>query len=304
MSRHITSADKQRFSNTARSDWRGGLQLAAHLALLVAMGLALNVSIDSWFVVPVMTGYGIVLVALFAPLHETVHRTAFRTRALNDVVAMAIGFLHFLPAGHFRLFHGAHHRHVQDPKHDPELAMPKPSTRAEHLWALSTAPYWRSRVCELVDHARGQAGAAFIPQHAEGDVIREARWHFAGWSLIVLLSIAFGWTWPLTYWLLPTLLGQPFLRLYLLAEHGDCPFVPDVQQNTRSVRSNAVVRFLMWNMPYHIEHHAMPGAPFHRLPLLCERFTRDNSARERGYFVFHQKMWNRLARIDAAKRLR
>ena len=62
------------------------------------------------------------------------------------------------------------------------------------------------------------------------------------------------------------LLGQPVLRLYLLAEHGRCPFVANMFENTRTTFTNALVRRLAWNMPYHAEHHAWPVVPFHRLP--------------------------------------
>ena len=36
-------------------------------------------------------------------------------------------------------------------------------------------------------------------------------------------------------------------------------------------RSNALVRFFAWNMPYHVEHHLHPSVPFHALPKLHER---------------------------------
>jgi fatty acid desaturase len=35
--------------------------------------------------------------------------------------------------------------------------------------------------------------------------------------------------------------------------------------NTRTTLTNAVVRLLMWNMPFHAEHHLYPSIPFHRL---------------------------------------
>jgi fatty acid desaturase len=75
-----------------------------------------------------------------------------------------------------------------------------------------------------------------------------------------------GWTWPLALWLAPLLLGQPFLRAYLLAEHGACPLVADMLANTRTTFTNGLVRFLAWNMPFHAEHHAWPSIPFHALP--------------------------------------
>ena len=52
----------------------------------------------------------------------------------------------------------------------------------------------------------------------------------------------------------------------MLAEHALCPISPDLLENTRTTYTNALVRFLAWNMPYHAEHHAFPAIPFHRLP--------------------------------------
>ncbi|NKB60039.1 MAG: fatty acid desaturase [Alphaproteobacteria bacterium] len=294
MSRRITSAADTRRFLAARSDAKGAERLAAHLALLVAAGFVLTVSLESWLALPAMTAYGVILIALFAPLHETLHRTAFRTRRLNDAVAATIGFVHFLPAGHFRRFHAAHHRHVQDPARDPELAAPKPATRAAYLWTISTIPYWGSRLRELARHAAGRVDAPFIPPAARPMVVREARWHIAGWAAVVALSIAFGWSWPLIYWLLPTLLGQPFLRLYLMAEHGGCETGPDLRRNTRTVHSNPLVRFLMWNMPYHIEHHAAPAVPFHVLPAMHETFDGAPIIHAPGYVTFHRATWREL----------
>ena len=79
--------------------------------------------------------------------------------------------------------------------------------------------------------------------------------------------------WPVLFWvwILPCLPGQPVLRLYLLAEHGRCPFVADMLKNTRTTFTNRIVRFLAWNMPYHVEHHTLPQVPFHRLPDLHDR---------------------------------
>ena len=77
---------------------------------------------------------------------------------------------------------------------------------------------------------------------------------------------AAGSTLLLWYWVVPALLGQPMLRLYLLAEHSACPRSADMLENTRTTYTNALVRFLAWNMPFHAEHHAWPSIPFHALP--------------------------------------
>jgi fatty acid desaturase len=295
MSKRITRAADKAMSLNVRSDVLGGVRLASHLALLALAGFALSVSLDTWFAVPMMVVHGVILVTLFAPLHETLHRTAFRTRAVNDTVAMMIGFLHFLPAGHFRCFHAAHHKFVQNSDRDPELASPKPANRAAYLWGLSTIPYWHARFSELADHAKGRVLAAFVKTRQRPAIIREARWHVAGWVAVAVVSIAFESMGAIYFWLLPTLLGQPFLRFYLMAEHGGCPAVADVWRNTRTVRSNPVVRFLMWNMPYHVEHHTVPAAPFHRLPVLHREMATQTIPPEKGYFECHRLMWRDLA---------
>jgi Fatty acid desaturase len=38
--------------------------------------------------------------------------------------------------------------------------------------------------------------------------------------------------------------------------------------NTRTTLTWFPIRLLMWNMPYHAEHHLYPSIPFHQLPAL------------------------------------
>ena len=101
---------------------------------------------DTLWVAPAIVLHGAVLAFLFCPLHESIHRTAFASRWLNDLVAWICGALLMLPPGYFRLFHFAHHRFTQDPARDPELAVAAPSTLAAYLWRVSGLPYWRDRL--------------------------------------------------------------------------------------------------------------------------------------------------------------
>jgi fatty acid desaturase len=49
----------------------------------------------------------------------------------------------------------------------------------------------------------------------------------------------------------------------------------DPRLNTRTLKLNPFVRFLYFNMNYHIEHHMFPMVPFHSLPKLHERIKQD-----------------------------
>lgn len=273
---------------TARSDAAGLRQLAVHVALLCLTGSLIALTRQSWLVLPAMLAHGVVQVALFAGLHETVHRTAFRSRRLNDAVAAAIGLIAVLPAGYFRRFHFEHHRHTQDPERDPELAAPKPVSLAQYLLYLSGFVYWRDRLKEVVRHAAGRVTAPFIPPGERNRVIVEARWHLAIYAAVLGLAALMQRPEPLLFWLIPAVLGQPFLRAYLLTEHTGCPQISDMFANTRTTHTSAPVRLLMWNMPYHTEHHAFPAVPFHALSGLHGRMSDRLKVVAPGYGSFHR----------------
>lgn len=281
---------------SARSDAAGAARLAPHLALwLAAMALTWRTIGGPWLL-PAMALQGVVQVALFAGLHECVHRTAFRSRRPNDLAAAAIGFVLGLPAGYFRRFHFAHHRFTQDPARDPELAGPKPETVLRYLRYAAGWAYWRDRTRELLRHARGRQVAGFVPPAERAAVVREARWHLALYLAVAASSLATGRAEAVWLWLGPALLGQPWLRLYLLAEHTGAALDDDMLANTRTTYTSAPVRFLMWNMPYHCEHHMYPAVPFHRLPELNRLLAPHLKVSAPGYGTVHRAYWRALRR--------
>jgi len=278
----------------ARSDRKGLVQLAGHAILLGATGGLVLWSRGSLWLLPALIAHGIVLVFLFAPLHETIHRTAFRSRALNDAVARAAGFLLLLPAGYFRAFHLEHHRFTQDRTRDPELAGPPLASRAAYLHHVSGLPYWSERLATTWRHARAAVTEPYVPARQRPAIVREARWHLAGYAMAAAASLAAGSALLLWLWVIPALVGQPFLRLYLLAEHSGCPEVPDMLANSRTTLSNPVVRRLCWNMNLHSAHHAYPALPFHALPAADRLLAPQIARRSHGYTAVQRAIWAQL----------
>jgi len=282
-----------------RSDRKGLVRLAGHLAALAATGCLVLWSRGALWVVPALFAHGVVLVFLFAPLHETIHRTAFRRRALNDAVARAAGFLLLLPADYFRAFHLEHHRFTQDRARDPELAGQPLASRIGYLHHVSGLPYWRERIATTWRHARGRVTERYIPAPRRPAIVRKARWHLAGYALAATASVAAGSPLLLWLWVIPALVGQPFLRLYLLAEHSGCPEVPDMLANSRTTLSNPAVRLLCWNMNLHSAHHAYPALPFHALPAADRLLAPQIALRSRGYAAVQRTIWAQLSTESA-----
>ena len=249
-----------------RSNLRGGVRLAIHLVLLVAAGWLVAIA-SGWAVLPAVFVLGCVQVALFAPAHETMHQTAFASRRANAIVGWLASCPSLLNWHFYTAYHLAHHRHTQVTGLDPELASAPPGSVGGYISRILGVPFWSLRLRVLADCWRGDlSGYAYVSAAAAPTIVRSGR------AMTVLMvggsvcsMLVFGWATPLLWWIGPQLLGQPPLRAYLLAEHTGCTEDRNGLTNTRTTLTRAPVRLLMWDMPYHAEHHLFPSIPFHRL---------------------------------------
>lgn len=286
----LSAADTERL--TKRSTNRGLSHLAGHVALIVVGGIWIAKGWPFWWALLVVQG--VALVFLFTLEHEATHKTPFANEQLNEWVGRCCGLLIFLPFGWFRYFHLAHHRYTNIPNKDPELAGSQRHYEAwgAFLWHVSGLPYWGSMLRQIVVNAMGRADADYLPERAKPRITSEARWLiiiYACGALSLLGSSVLIWV-----WIVPLVLGQPFLRLYLMAEHGRCPKVANMLDNSRTTYTNTIVRFLAWNMPYHTEHHVFPSVPFYQLPELNRLVQRELMHEQAGYAAFTRETIDRL----------
>lgn len=294
--KNLTTDQKEHLSR--RSDKEGLLQLSVHLcALLLNTQLilqlltffpTLNTLLLYLLLAVLMTSQGILLVFLFTLLHETTHRTPFRSVWLNQLTGWLTGFILFLPAEWFRHFHLAHHRYTHEPGKDPELYSPKPNSTASYLLYLSGFPVWKSHIGTLLGNATGKCSDIFVPDGRIKTITLEARLMVAAYFFIFAIAAATAPLQILTVWLFPLLMGQPFLRAYLLAEHANCEHVGDMFRNTRTTITSKLIKRLAWNMPYHSEHHAFPSVPFYKLPELHQLIDRHLKVKQDGYWNFNR----------------
>jgi len=267
----------------ATEDAPGLRHLAGHFGLIGLFGVWIA---QGWWLWPLaVVAQGIAICFLFTLEHEATHKTPFRTLWVNEWVGRICGLLICQPFEWFRYFHLAHHRFTNIPDKDPELvAGGKPETWGQYVRHVSGLPFWWAMLGVTVRNALGRDPGPYIPARARPRVVAEARWMLA----IYVLALASLAVTPLLFWvwLLPCLVGQPFLRLYLLAEHGRCAFVANMFENTRTTYTNRIIRFLAWNMPYHVEHHTLPNVPFHRLPELHGHMQGRHAVTSEGYAAF------------------
>jgi fatty acid desaturase len=264
--RTVPAAELKRLSMP--SDAAGARQTLAHVALLVAGGWLVLATRGTWWVAPALLVQAVFVNALFAAMHESVHYGSFQSRWAADLLAFFSGAAILNNAGFYRAYHMAHHRYTQDPLRDPELVTSgTPRTWGNYLLRVSAIPFFSLRFRDIVLFPFGFRGdVTYIEEKAWPEVRRWGRWLLALYVVLLAGSIALHTTVLLWVWIFPLLIGAPLLRLYLVCEHTLCPNSDDGFANTRTTLCHPLLRFLMWNLPYHAEHHLLPSIAFHNLP--------------------------------------
>jgi fatty acid desaturase len=227
----------------------------------------------SWACVPFFLCYGVLYGSASNPRwHEAGHGTAFRTHWLNDVLYQISSFMNMFEPTYWRWSHARHHTDTIIVGRDREIAAMRPPNVLAivlNVFALYEAAVTSKSVLR---HALGRVTAEeadFIPEMERHRVFREARVWVAIYAAVIGAAIYFGSLLPLMYVGLPTFYGR-WLILYLaLTQHaGLAENVLDHRLNSRTVYMNPTLRFIYWNMHYHLEHHMFPMVPYHALPKL------------------------------------
>jgi len=292
-----------------RSDAKGLLRLAGHLLAIGGTGLAYTLARQRHL--PLLlraacaVALGFTLVTLFATMHESVHRTAFKSRRLNDAVAWFAGLLSFYNSTFYRPYHGWHHRYTQLKGRDPELEDPKPTNLPDYFIELCGLPWWLGKLRTHFRLAAGRTSAyGFLNDETAPRVVRSVRLQLCVYAAALAAGFWAAEPYFISYWLVPVALAQPLLRAILLAEHMGCSETADMLSNTRTTYTLWPVRFLMWEMPYHADHHRYPALPFFSLARAHVRLGPQlvHIAR-RGYTGLHlsflRSLWKRVPSIQS-----
>jgi fatty acid desaturase len=256
----------------APSLMRGTLHLGAFLLgavwVMVASPLPIVAACSA-------VGLGAIWATLFAPFHECTHLTAFRSRRLNALGAWLTGIPFGMAPAVYRAFHFAHHRYTHDPKRDPELGGAPdqlagwPTNGLAWLSLMSGVWLLLLKVTVLgkfsfLPTAKWEQIAPWAPPEQRSQLARETRVVALLWLALVVAAVLGN---PGAGWLLLALvLSHFFQAVWLTTEHTGLPFEGTILARTRTMRTSAFVRWWLWNMNYHAEHHAWPAVPWYQLP--------------------------------------
>ncbi len=277
---------------TRRSDQKGLSRIGQHFVALILLCWLMLVTPGAYALIPGLL-YSIFFIFSFCPLHESIHGSLFATRWLNKSTSFILGLMIVLPPRYFHAFHMAHHRYTQLPGKDPELVTPKPENVREYMWIVSGIPYLIAETRVLFRGALGRTDD-FVPERQKRGVIAEARLFLVFYLLAFFVSIAMQSMVLVWFWVVPLIVGQPFLRMFLMAEHTGCDEVEDMLRNTRTTYSNRFMTWFCWNMNHHTAHHAYAGVPFFRLHQVTKKLSPEIAVSHRGYLSVNRQIVSQL----------
>ncbi len=230
----------------------------------------------TWWSLPFFLAYGVLYGSSSdSRWHECGHGTAFRTRWMNDIMYHIACFMIMRNPTAWRWSHTRHHTDTLIVGRDPEIAVMRPTVVLKVICDVLRHSADLDCDQEDADLRFGPHPAeeqTFIPEMERHKVVLVARIWLVIHLAVMALAISTGSIVPmLLVGPLPTMYGAWVHVMTGITQHGGlAEDVLDHRLNSRTVLMNPVLRFIYWNMNYHIEHHMFPMVPYHALPGLHE----------------------------------
>jgi fatty acid desaturase len=247
--------------------WFAGFIVTAGFAIYFYPGL--------WSI-PFFLAYGVLYgSSTDSRWHECGHGTAFKTRWMNDAVYHIACFMIMRPPTIWRWSHTRHHTDTIIVGRDPEIAIQRPTKIWGVIGGFFAVGQTKGALKSLYIHALGRLTdeeLTYVPEMERWRVYLVARIWLAIYIFVIALAIYLKSFLPvLLVGPIPCMYGAWVYVLTGITQHGGlAEDVLDHRLNSRTVMMNPILRFIYWNMNYHVEHHMFPMVPYHQLPKLYE----------------------------------
>ena len=270
-----------------RSDWLGARQALGHLGIMLATGALAIWSANhwAWWATGLLIFlHGMVASFMVNAVHELLHGTVFATKRWNGFFCAVFSFLGWINPEMFQASHVRHHRYTLHPPDDLEVVLPGRLVLADFFRCAVFNYRWLWESAKI--HTRiargifcGEWELTLYPENEPERRRPAVRWSRALWlghGIVALIGVVTGqWILPVVISLAP-FIGNGLFWLCNNTQHiGLTDEVADFRLCCRTFTLNPAVRFLYWQMNYHIEHHMFAAVPCYRLTEL-HRLIRDD----------------------------
>ncbi len=278
---HKCYVDKEILKELSKkSDLKGFQHISVFFGLLILTGTLAFITLGTWWSVFWFLVYGNIY-SFSNPLwHETGHKTAFKSKFLNEIFYYVSSFMSNFEPIRWRYSHFVHHGNTYSTENpfDYEIEYGNDLSDTPKRLLINITPFldllfFKKHISfEIIQHAFGIKTKVMqdtIPESAQSKAIFNSRVYLFIWLTIILWSIlASSWL-PILYFLLPQFYGKTLHKIVAFTQHaGLARNVKDHRLTSREMYLNPVLSFLYWKMEYHLTHHMFPTVPSYNLDKL------------------------------------
>ncbi len=278
---HKCYVDKEILKELSKkSDLKGFQHISVFFGLLILTGTLAFITLGTWWSVFWFLVYGNIY-SFSNPLwHETGHKTAFKSKFLNEIFYYVSSFMSNFEPIRWRYSHFVHHGNTYSTENpfDHEIEYGNDLSDTPKRLLINITPFldllfFKKHISfEIIQHAFGIKTKVMqdtIPESAQSKAIFNSRVYLFIWLTIILWSIlASSWL-PILYFLLPQFYGKTLHKIVAFTQHaGLARNVKDHRLTSREMYLNPVLSFLYWKMEYHLTHHMFPTVPSYNLDKL------------------------------------
>ena len=300
--------DKKRLKDLSkRSDIPGTIHFLIYFSSLIFFGYLAYNFWGTWLFLLFFFIYSTIYTFAIANGHETVHRTAFKTRWINEVFCYISFFqLHSEPLS-FRWSHTFHHSNTlqTEGEYDHEIEVSRPTHLIKFfLKFIPLTDLFFIHQSAFVGTTKSALGIMSpsnkitAPLDQQLKIIRNARILLLLWFIIILVSFYFNTWWPIVFYFLPTFVGRPIHFAVNVTQHLAAKVdSKDHRLSTHTIILNPILSFYYWHMEYHIEHHMFPMVPSYNLKKLRQEIDNQLPKPFNGLFDFYKKVLPYLIKL-------
>ena len=268
--------DKKKLKDLSkRKDFPGLVHFFFYFLFIGISGYLSYVTWGTWWSALFFFIYGTIYAFSVSNWHETVHRTAFKTRWINEIFYHISSFMCDFEGYRWRWSHTFHHSNTLQTKddYDHEIQVSRPIDLVAfflNFIPLTDLLYPHKLLkFEILKHAFGKLTDVVVisaKDEEKNKIIWNSRLYVLIWILVIFWSIYISSILPILYIILPTYIGKPIWFAVNVTQHLAAKLdTMDHRLSSYSIRLNPILSFLYWKMEYHLEHHMFPMIPSYNL---------------------------------------
>lgn len=236
---------------------------------------------------------GLIYAHLIELQHECLHYHAFKSAGLNRLFGVLAGMFIFSSHSHYRYDHLRHHAYLGTERNMEHFDYRFNNLNSLKGFAIAFFDLNRyRRVLSIL-------GSAFTGKPIDGinkeETQRHIKQEYVFYAALFVLSVAASfyfhtWFFALAWWLPALVIAEGAHFMIEMPEHYglNTQTTPNVVENTRTIRTNAIVAWYVNGNHTHTAHHFHQGVPMCNVKMLNDLIKPELEVVETSYFSFYR----------------